>query len=55
MKSISPEKIKLFRSLFRGRTDVYARFWINSSTKKSGYSPVYRLNKEAEPLDGTDT
>ena len=36
----SPEdKIKLFMSIFRGRTDVYAKRWLNREGK-SGYSPV---------------
>jgi hypothetical protein len=39
------EKIKLFRSLFKGREDVYARRWENSKTNKSGYSPA-KKNKE---------
>ncbi len=34
------EKIKLFRSLFKGRKDVYALRWQNAKTGKSGYSPV---------------
>jgi len=34
------DKITLFRSLFRGRDDVYPRFWISRKTGKSGYSPV---------------
>ena len=33
-------KISLFRSLFRGRDDVYARFWTSRKTGRSGYSPV---------------
>lgn len=33
-------QIKLFRSLFRGRDDVYARLWVSRKTGKSGYSPV---------------
>ncbi|MCK5132873.1 MAG: DEAD/DEAH box helicase family protein [Candidatus Sabulitectum sp.] len=33
------EKICLFQSLFRGRTDIYALRW-QSKTGKSGYSPV---------------
>lgn len=36
----SDENIKLFRSLFRGREDLYARFWISKKTGKSGYTPV---------------
>jgi len=34
------EKVALFRSLFRGREDVFPRRWENSRTAKSGYSPV---------------
>jgi len=38
---ISPEeKVRLFRELFRGRTDVYAKHWVSRKTGKSGYSPV---------------
>lgn len=33
-------KISLFRSLFRGREDVYACLWISKKTGKAGYSPV---------------
>lgn len=39
------EKIQLFRSLFKGREDVYARRWENSKTNKCGYSPA-KKNKE---------
>jgi len=34
------QRIKLFRNIFRGREDVYARLWISKKTGKSGYSPV---------------
>lgn len=34
------EKVALFRSLFQGREDVFARRWFSSSTGKSGYQPV---------------
>lgn len=34
------EKVTLFRNLFRGREDVFARRWFSSSTGKSGYQPV---------------
>jgi superfamily II DNA or RNA helicase len=36
------EKVTLFRSLFRGRDDVFPRRWENLKTGKSGYSPVCR-------------
>ncbi len=34
------EKVSLFRSLFRGREDIFARRWQNHSNGKSGYQPV---------------
>jgi superfamily II DNA or RNA helicase len=34
------KKIELFRSLFRGRPDVYARRFVSRKTGKSGYSPA---------------
>ncbi|OGT48130.1 MAG: restriction endonuclease subunit R [Gammaproteobacteria bacterium RIFCSPHIGHO2_12_FULL_41_15] len=34
------DKITLFRSLFRGREDIYPRRFENLKTQKSGYSPV---------------
>lgn len=36
----NPKKIALFRSLFRGREDVFARRWENSRTGRSGYAPA---------------
>ena len=33
-------KIALFRSLFRGREDVYPRRFESHKTGKSGYSPA---------------
>ncbi|MBQ7670273.1 MAG: DEAD/DEAH box helicase family protein [Clostridia bacterium] len=38
--SPSSEKIALFRSLFAGRDDVFARRWYSKTTGKSGYQPV---------------
>jgi superfamily II DNA or RNA helicase len=42
LTSASPlqEKIVLFRSLFKGREDLYARRWESAKTGKSGYQPV---------------
>ena len=34
------EKIKLYRSLFRGREDVFARRWYSKKSERSGYQPV---------------
>ncbi len=39
---IDPLKIERFTSLFRGRTDVYARRWEKDG--RSGYSPAYDFN-----------
>ncbi len=47
--SSSRDKIALFRSLFRGREDVYPRRFVSKRTGQAGYSPacanewVYRL------------
>src|SRR6184192_4620395 len=38
--SSSDEKIALFRSLFRGRDDVYPRRFESRKTGKSGYAPA---------------
>src|SRR5215470_5050021 len=34
------EKLALFRSLFRGRDDVFPRRWENAKTAKAGYAPA---------------
>lgn len=33
-------KIALFRRLFRGRSEVWPRLWLNAKTGKKGYAPV---------------
>jgi hypothetical protein len=38
--SFAPEKIALFRSLFRGRDDVYPRRFESRKTGRSGYQPA---------------
>ena len=35
-----PEKVALFRSLFRGRDDVFPVLWPSSKTGRTGYSPA---------------
>ena len=40
MRSAPEEKIRLFRSLFRGREDVFARRWYSVQKEKGGYAPV---------------
>ena len=34
------EKVELFRSLFKGREDVFAKRWFSEKTQKGGYQPV---------------
>ena len=41
-RSSAREKIALFRSLFRGREDVFPRRWENARTGKAGYAPACR-------------
>ena len=38
--SSASEKISVYRSLFRGREDVFARCWYSKMTEKSGYQPA---------------
>lgn len=39
-RSSVQEKIALFRTLFRGREDVYAIRWVNEWSGKAGYAPA---------------
>ena len=39
-QSNTDDKIALFRSLFCGREDVFARRWYSKTSEKSGYQPV---------------
>ncbi|MDD9993554.1 MAG: DEAD/DEAH box helicase family protein [Rhodospirillales bacterium] len=39
-RSPARDKVALFRSLFRGRDDVYPKRWENDRTGKSGYAPA---------------
>lgn len=48
------EKVGLLRSLFGGRSDVYAQRWENPRTGKSGWSPAVRggwSKKRPKPAD----
>ncbi len=40
--TVTEERIVLYQSLFRGRTDIYARRWEKNGT--SGYSPAYQFD-----------
>lgn len=45
------EKVALFRGLFQGREDVFARRWFSSSSGKSGYQPVCAREWNREKCD----
>ena len=50
LNDFSPEeKINIYKNLFKGRNDVYARFWDNKRGKR-GYAPVKNPNGEYIPL-----
>ena len=36
----TPERVRLFRQLFRGREDVFARLWVNPKKQTKGYAPA---------------
>jgi len=38
--SSAEEKVALFRSLFRGREDVFPKLWENTRTGRKGYAPA---------------
>jgi hypothetical protein len=38
--SLTPDRIRLFRQLFRGREDVFARLWTNPKKQTTGYAPA---------------
>ena len=38
--SLTPDRIWLFRQLFRGREDVFARLWTNPKKQTTGYAPA---------------
>lgn len=50
MSQITREKIRLYRSIFNARDDVFARYWEDFESKKSGYAPIYRLNQSPQVL-----
>lgn len=47
--SLPQVKIALFRKLFSGRDDVYARRWTSSKTGKSGWSPAEEFVGRGRP------
>ncbi len=47
------DKIELFKSLFIGREDVYARYWVSKDGTKTGYAPeIFSFRgKDYIPID----
>lgn len=45
------DKVALFRNLFQGREDVFARRWVSLTTNKSGYQPVCSREWDREYCD----
>ena len=39
------EKVNLFRSLFKGREDVFARRWYSKATGKAGYQQISKARQ----------
>ena len=50
-QSSQEEKIYLFRSLFKGREDIFPRRFENAKTGKSGYAPVRRNDLDSNIQD----
>ena len=45
------EKVDVFRNLFKGREDVFARRWYSRTSGKSGYQPVCRNEWDTQLCD----
>ena len=45
------EKVDVFRNLFKGREDVFARRWYSRTSGKSGYQPVCRNEWDKQLCD----
>ena len=45
------EKVDVFRNLFKGREDVFARRWYSRTSEKSGYQPVCRNEWDRQLCD----
>ena len=45
------EKVKVFRNLFKGRENVFARRWYSRTSGKSGYQPVCRNEWDRQLCD----
>lgn len=48
--SYTSDQVRLFRSLFHGRDDIFARYWYSTRTGKSGYAPARFHDNTSAPL-----
>ena len=45
-EAIITQRLSLFRSLFRGREDVYDKRWVSKDGQRAGYKPVCDFTNE---------
>lgn len=45
-EAIIAQRLSLFRSLFRGREDVYAKRWVSKDGQRAGYKPICDFTNE---------
>ena len=50
-KLSAQEKVELFRSVFKGREDVFARRWYSKASGKGGYQPVCQNEWKSDDTD----
>lgn len=48
------QKIELFKSLFIGRSDVFAKYWVSRDGLKKGYSPATYTFKGSDYIPVTN-
>jgi len=48
------QKIELFKSLFIGRSDVFAKYWVSRDGLKKGYSPTTYTFKGSDYIPVTN-
>jgi hypothetical protein len=52
--STALEKVALFPSHFRGRDDIYPRFWSNARTGRKGYARMFEKRRRGYHAIGYD-
>ncbi len=49
--AIIAQRLSLFRGLFRGREDVYAKRWVSKDGQRAGYKPVCDFTNEVRSFN----